>query len=833
MTRLRRALLLVGFGALCASARADVPRSISNKPKENLDYVSKDSSTNPQGEPVKAFEGDPPTRYGDAPTIVLMGTKTSIDTARVGQLIALPEPHALGTNGARGGAASAYSSSGRSAFVANDFSNQVSAFSVEPATGNLTLAPGSPYAVGDNPQGLTVDPTGRFLYVNNVFGDTISAFSIDLQTSALTPIGTFAAGDAPQAIASSRRFLFATNLGLDTGGHYSVSVFAIDPSSGALTPVPGSPFPYAGGAPFSMALTPEGRFLYVSGGPGFAVDRGTGALTPLAGGDVGAGVQKLAVHPFSPFLYAVLDSAIQTYRFDYDTGALTAVGAPVAVDPEPTIGIAPSGEALYAASSATLKMHSYTIDNVTGIPAEVGTPISVPDVVDSISVHQAARPEIAGLGVPYRETLRIRGGTPPYSLPPGEGALPDGIHYDSATGVVSGTPTATGISSFSVQIRDGVGNLTSQAYTIQVIAAPVVPAAPGDLTASATSPTEASLSWHDNAAGTGAFRIEESLDGGDFEEVDEVPPFMTSRVVHGLSPATKYAFRIRSSNAGGTSDYTASASATTAPAAAVPCVASDFAVCLGGRFLLEAAFETPSGDVGQAHVLSLTPDTAYLWFFSSTNVEAVVKVLSTCGINQHYWVFAGGLTNIHVALKITDTATGAVREYENPINDAFVPIQQTSAFGTCNASPAAGLEERAAPTPVPPPPSEEAAGWNLPAASPTCTPGDTAMCLDGARFKVEASYTTSDGRAGAAHMVQITPDTGYMWFFNDTNVEAVVKVLPACGVNQHHWVFAGGLTNVDVQWKVTDTVTGEVKPYHNPQGTPFQPVQDTSAFACP
>src|SRR5262249_334897 len=152
-------------------------------------------------------------------------------------------------------AASAYSSSGRSAFVVNDFSNQVSAFSVEPATGNLTLAPGSPYAVGDNPQGLAVDPTGRFLYVNNVFGDTISAFSIDLQPSALPPIGTYPAGDAPQAIASSRRFVFVTNLGLDTGGHYGVSVFAIDPSSGALTPVPGSPFPYAGGAPFSMAMT--------------------------------------------------------------------------------------------------------------------------------------------------------------------------------------------------------------------------------------------------------------------------------------------------------------------------------------------------------------------------------------------------------------------------------------------------------------------------------------------------------------------------------------------------------------------------------------------------
>jgi hypothetical protein len=33
--------------------------------------------------------------------------------------------------------------------------------------------------------------------------------------------------------------------------------------------------------------------------------------------------------------------------------------------------------------------------------------------------------------------------------------------------------------------------------------------------------------------------------------------------------------------------------------------------------------------------------------------------------------------------------------------------------------------------------------------------------------------------------------------------------------------------------KVTDTQTGQVKTYVNPQGTAFAPIQDTSAFACP
>ena len=88
--------------------------------------------------------------------------------------------------------------------------------------------------------------------------------------------------------------------------------------------------------------------------------------------------------------------------------------------------------------------------------------------------------------------------------------------------------------------------------------------------------------------------------------------------------------------------------------------------------------------------------------------------------------------------------------------------------------------------------------------------------------------------SGAGHAVPMTTDTGYFWFFADTNVEVVIKVLNACGFNQRYWVYAGGLTNVKVHLTVTDTQTGAVKTYDNPQGTAFRPIQDSSAFAtCP
>ena len=62
----------------------------------------------------------------------------------------------------------------------------------------------------------------------------------------------------------------------------------------------------------------------------------------------------------------------------------------------------------------------------------------------------------------------------------------------------------------------------------------------------------------------------------------------------------------------------------------------------------------------------------------------------------------------------------------------------------------------------------------------------------------------------------------------------MVKVLNGCGINNRYWVFAGGLTDVKVRLTVRDKVHDTTRTYDNPQKTPFQPIQDTSAFAtCP
>jgi len=217
-----------------------------------------------------------------------------------------------------------------------------------------------------------------------------------------------------------------------------------------------------------------------------------------------------------------------------------------------------------------------------------------------------------------------------------------------------------------------------------------------------------------------------------------------------------------------------------------------------------------------------------------SNVELMLKVLDGTGVNGHFWVFYGALSNVEYTIVVTDTLTGGSVTYLNP-EGTFASV------GDSEAIPADGsgrqktvvvdhgsidlgaleLYQRLV--------EDDGASGKV-APQGTCTPAARRLCLNNERFAVEAIWRDFSGNTGEGQAVPLTSDTGTFWFFSDANVELVLKVLDGTGINGHYWVFYGALSNVEYTITVTDTVTGAVRTYENPLGE-FGSGGDTEAFA--
>jgi len=176
---------------------------------------------------------------------------------------------------------------------------------LQPNGGATGLQLGSPSSSGGtSPQGIRVTPDGKFVIVANQGTSNVSVFSLDATTGALTevPGSPFPSGQQPAPVAIYPPPVPITASTCcpsgkfvfvgNTGGN-SLSAYTID-SSGSLTPVAGTPIPLGSNAqPSSIAVDPGGKFVYVSMGTqqvaGFALDPSTGVLTPLTGSPFSVG----------------------------------------------------------------------------------------------------------------------------------------------------------------------------------------------------------------------------------------------------------------------------------------------------------------------------------------------------------------------------------------------------------------------------------------------------------------------------------------------------------------------------------------------------------------
>jgi 6-phosphogluconolactonase (cycloisomerase 2 family) len=130
--------------------------------------------------------------------------------------------------------------------------NSILGFGIDPATGALssTAMAGSFLPPDSSPLSLVIDSTGRLLFVGNSGSNSISAFAVNTTTGALTAVAGSPfpeGGTSPISVAvdPSNSFLVAAN-----NGSSNVSVLRINSVTGVLTPVSGSPFATGSGPEF-------------------------------------------------------------------------------------------------------------------------------------------------------------------------------------------------------------------------------------------------------------------------------------------------------------------------------------------------------------------------------------------------------------------------------------------------------------------------------------------------------------------------------------------------------------------------------------------------------
>jgi YVTN family beta-propeller protein len=121
--------------------------------------------------------------------------------------------------------------SGKFAYVPNAYgNNNVSEYTINATTGVLTPTTQIAAPAGNSPSSVAVDPASKFAYVVNRIDNTVSAYTIDPSSGNLSSIGTVATGVQPWRITidPSGHFVYVT----DESG--SISIYALN-GDGTLT----------------------------------------------------------------------------------------------------------------------------------------------------------------------------------------------------------------------------------------------------------------------------------------------------------------------------------------------------------------------------------------------------------------------------------------------------------------------------------------------------------------------------------------------------------------------------------------------------------------------
>ncbi|MBH0203479.1 MAG: beta-propeller fold lactonase family protein [Nitrospira sp.] len=296
-------------------------------------------------------------------------------------------------------------------YVANNGSDNVSGYSINATGGTLVAIPGSPFSNVSGPSAMAVSSNGFFAYVTNSRTNTVTAFRVSTEGALLlapttqsnrnpTPID---ATPSALAISPDIKHVYVANRGADT-----VTAFDIG-ASGALTLIPptadnSNPVSVRGtnpvANPAAIAITQNGKFLYIANSASNDVTAfsigATGLLSLIAPSGTNANPvttsvtapKSMAISPNGSFLYVANSGSHNVTVFQIGANGLLTLVPPAGSSTNPvpigstspnSLMISSNGRFLYSANGGGA-VSGFTIGGdglLTLIPSSAGNPVVV------------------------------------------------------------------------------------------------------------------------------------------------------------------------------------------------------------------------------------------------------------------------------------------------------------------------------------------------------------------------------------------------------------------------------------------------------------------------
>lgn len=356
---------------------------------------------------------------------------------------------------------------------------------------------------------LELDPASGAVVAQHSTPTGYTQLAVDSTRGLLYGTAGSAAGLVLTALRTSDLTVVATASTLATGGNNSNGV-AIDSAGGRVFVTTGSgssevtafdastlatlaTYPLGSVSAAALSYITSSNYLvvsFLSASKPRLIDLNDGTVAPLTAAPTGLN-RGIAVDHVNGYIYnaGTTNNQVTVLATAVDILTTTVPAASVGVPYTATIDAAGSLPRTFAVSAGALPP-GLTLNSgtgaITGTPTAGGThtfTVTATNVAGTDSqaymVYVAQPPVITTTAVPngtsgtaYTATIAATGNGP-ISYAISSGALPVGLTLDAATGVISGTPTAAGSSSFQVTATNADGTATAD-YSMQVLAAPVI-----------------------------------------------------------------------------------------------------------------------------------------------------------------------------------------------------------------------------------------------------------------------------------------------------------------------------------------------------------------------